>query len=388
MWLEGSSGYHFYTMSGLWPLAEAARNCGLDLYNAKFRAMFDGPLNLSMPNLTLPNFNDSGTVALHGQSDLYELAFARFRNNAYLPLLKDSERHGRLALLFGVTALPPSGPLATAGSRNSPASGYAILQQGTNSDATWLCLKYGPHGGGHGHPDKNSFVLYARGKIVATDAGTHAYGSSLHRDWDKTTLAHNTLVVDETSQAPATGKCLAFGTERGVDYAITDAGPIYKGIKFTRSAAMLTPGIVVFADQIDADAPRTFDIAYHSIGVWEMPDSSSSGANSVSSPSPLEERAGERRPFAHSSPNSMPVEGQGEGSVSSTSGNPKGIASSSPRLRGWPVRHGPSYLGVGASGTYNPERVAPCSSNSGASQPNWRRGPRERLKLALPLKQT
>jgi hypothetical protein len=299
MWLEGSSGYHFYTMSGLWPLAEAARNCGIDLYDAKFRAMFDGPLNLAMPNLTLPNFNDSGTVALQGQSDLYELGFARFHNRAYLPLLTASERSGRLALLFGSAALPPGAPLATAGSRNSTSSGYAILQQGTNADATWLCLKYGPHGGGHGHPDKNSFVLYARGKIVATDAGTHAYGSSLHRDWDKTTLAHNTLVVDETSQAPATGKCIAFGTERGVDYAITDAGPIYKGIRFTRSAAMLAPEIVVFADQIDADAPHTLDLAYHSIGVWEIPESSSPGADSVQRPplpSPLLQRRG-RRPW-------------------------------------------------------------------------------------------
>src|ERR1043166_60246 len=274
MWLEGSSGYHFYTMSGLWPLAEAARNCGVNLYTPKFRAMFDGPLNLAMPNLTLPNFNDSGLVALRGQSDLYELALARYHNNAYVPLLKDSERRGRLALLFGLTELPLADPLATTGSRNSPESGYAILQQGTNTDATWLCVKYGPHGGGHGHPDKNSFVLYSRGKIVATDAGTHAYGSPLHRDWDKTTLAHNTLVVDQGSQASATGECVAFGTDHGVDYAITDAGPIYKGVKFTRSAAMLTPEILVFVAQFEADAPHTLDLAYHSIGIWDIPGSS------------------------------------------------------------------------------------------------------------------
>ena len=62
--------------------------------------------------------------------------------------------------------------------------------------ATWLCLKYGPHGGGHGHPDKNNFVLYARGKVLFPDPGTRPYGSPLHNGWDKITLAHNTLVVD------------------------------------------------------------------------------------------------------------------------------------------------------------------------------------------------
>src|SRR6185436_7949190 len=70
------------------------------------------------------------------------------------------------------------------------------------------------------------------------------------------------------SQASATGKCLAFGSDRGVDYAITEAGPIYKGVRFTRTVAMLTPQIVLFLDQIEAEAPHTFDLAWHQIGEW------------------------------------------------------------------------------------------------------------------------
>jgi hypothetical protein len=180
-------------------------------------------------------------------------------------------------LLYGATEPGSSAPshAAAAGdagysaSHNSPASSYAILQRGDGPDATWLCLKYGPHGGGHGHPDKNTFILYSQGQIVATDAGTHAYGSPLHRDWDKTTLAHNTLIAHETSQDPATGKCLAFGTEHDVDYCITDAGPIYKGVTFIRTAALLTPRLILFVDQVQADAPHTFDLAYHQIIQWE-----------------------------------------------------------------------------------------------------------------------
>jgi hypothetical protein len=271
MWLEGSSGYHFFTIAGLWPLAEAARNCGLDLYGPKFQSMFDGPLSLAMPNFTLPDFNDSGTVPLQNQADAYELAFARFGNPAYTPLLKNSDRHGRLALLFGGPNLPAHALAAASGSRNSPASGYSILQRGEGQDATWLCLKYGPHGGGHGHPDKNTFILYARGQIIGTDAGTHAYGSALHRDWDKTTLAHNTLVVDRASQQQATGKVLAFGKQNGIDYSMTDAGPIYPGVSFIRTAALLTPELVVFVDQIQADAPHTYDLAYHQRGQWSDP---------------------------------------------------------------------------------------------------------------------
>jgi hypothetical protein len=269
MWTEGSSGYHFFTIAGLWPLAEAARHGGIDLDSAKFRSMFDGPLALAMPDLVLPNFNDSGPVPLQAQADLYELAFAHYGVPAYAPLLARSARRGQLALLYGATNLPAASHIPDLGSRNSSASGYAVLQQGPATNPTWLCLKYGPHGGGHGHPDKNHFILYAQGQVVAPDGGTHAYGSPLHAAWDKATLAHNTLVVDQASQKPATGRCLAFGSERGVDFCVIDAGPIYPGVRFIRTAAMLTPSLVVFVDQVQADAPHTFDLAYHQMGTWE-----------------------------------------------------------------------------------------------------------------------
>lgn len=268
MWTEGSSGYHFFTIAGLWPLAEAARNCGIDLYDEKFCAMFEGPLALTMPNLVLPNFNDSGTVPLRNEADMYELAYARFGKNEFTRLISGSKRSGRLALLFGVEQLPSVHAGTAGGSHNLPGSGYAILQKGQGEQATWLCVKYGPHGGGHGHPDKNSFVLYSRGQVVATDAGTHPYGSALHRDWDKTTVAHNTLVMDEMSQAPAPGISLAFGSDHGIEYSMTDAGKIYPGVTFVRTVAMIDHDLVVFVDQIEATTPHTFDLAYHQSGKW------------------------------------------------------------------------------------------------------------------------
>jgi hypothetical protein len=266
-WLEGSTGYHFFAMDGMWPLMEAARNCGTDLYGPQFKSLFDGPVSLTMPNLSLPNFNDSGISPLESHAEIYELAFARYHDPAYAALL--TSRSSRMALLFGSTTLPRGNVRTPSASRNLTGPGYAILQRGADTNATWLALKYGPHGGGHGHPDKNSFILYARGDVVAPDVGTHAYGSPLHYGWDKTTLAHNTLVVDGKSQEPAQGKCLAFGSEGGVDFSVTDAGPIYRGVRFIRSVATLTPNLIVFVDQVEADALHTFDLAYHQIGTWE-----------------------------------------------------------------------------------------------------------------------
>ena len=50
VWGEASLGYHQYTLSALWPLAEGARHHGIDLYsNAHYRGLFDGPITMAFP---------------------------------------------------------------------------------------------------------------------------------------------------------------------------------------------------------------------------------------------------------------------------------------------------------------------------------------------------
>jgi len=261
VWFEGAWGYHFYTLDAVWALVEAARNCGIDLYGDPLRRMFEAPIRLAMPNLKLPAFNDSGEIDI--RNELYELALARYRE----PLLVNgvpAARTSQMALWFGEDQLPAADSAAT-GSRNFEASGYAILERGTGRDATWLCLKYGPAGGGHGHPDKNNFILYSRGEVLFPDPGTRPYGSNLHGEWDRVTLAHNTLVVDGVSQTPATGRILAFGP----NFAMTDAGPVYRGVRFVRTVVLLDEKHVVFVDQVQSDAPHTYDLAFHLAGKWD-----------------------------------------------------------------------------------------------------------------------
>ena len=265
VWFEGSWGYHDYTLSAVWALVEAARNCDLDLYGEPLKKMFEAPIQLAMPNLMLPAFNDSAEGAVG--NDLYELAYARYHDPLYLAALAGSNRRNDYALWFGEVTLPPN-QAASLSSRNSTASGYAILQRGDGAQATWLCLKYGPHGGGHGHYDKNNFILYAKGAVLFPDPGTRPYGSPLHLGWDKITLAHNTLVVDGASQAEATGKSLAFGTDGGADYAMTDAGPIYPGVRFVRTAVLLGQNLIAFIDHVTADKPHDYDLATHYLGKW------------------------------------------------------------------------------------------------------------------------
>jgi hypothetical protein len=276
-WYEGAWGYHFYTMMATLPLAEAGERCGLGLYaytadGRCLRGLFDGPLDLAMPNLTLPAFNDSGQANVRGQARLYELALARYGDPRYATVINPQKRGGIEALFTGVEPLPEP-PAQARGSRNFQESGYAILEHGNGDNAAWVCLKYGPHGGGHGHPDKLNVSLYAHGLLLGLDPGTAAYGVPIQKEWFRTTLAHNTLTVDETCQKPAEGKCLAFGTDpaQGLSAALAEAGDIYPGVTYRRAVGLFGEDLVLLVDLIEAESERTFDLAWHNAGTWTEP---------------------------------------------------------------------------------------------------------------------
>ena len=261
-WWEGAWGYHFYTLSALWPLAEAGRNCNIELLEPELKKMFDAPLVFAMPDLVLPNFNDSSLVPLTKESAIYEWAYARFGDADYARVISMGDRQNNLALCFGVADLP-KGKKKSDGSSNHEASGYAMLQNAN----TWLGLKYGPDGGGHGHFDKLHFILYRDGNIVMPDPGTTRYGTPLHNSWYRTSIAHNTLVVDERRQNAAEGKSLAFGGGE-TPFIMADAGNIAPGVKFVRTTALLDPDLIVVIDDVQSDQPHLLDLAIHVDGEW------------------------------------------------------------------------------------------------------------------------
>lgn len=266
-WWEGAWGYHFYTMDAVWPLVEAAKHKGMDLYGNPLKRMFDGPVRFATPGMKLPAFNDSHEVDVLARGDLYELGYARYGNDQYLEVLTHSDRQNNQALWFGASHLPPA-PKRIFASTNYPRSGYAILSRGQNADATWLCFKYGPHGGGHGHPDKLNFVLAAHNEMIGMDPGTCKYGLPVRPGWYKTTFSHNVLIVDETEQASAEGKFRLFERVDEVDCCIAEAGPIYEGVRHLRLVALVDENTIVFVGRVLCDEPRLLDIAYHHRGSW------------------------------------------------------------------------------------------------------------------------
>ena len=272
-WYEGDWVYHFYTVSALLPLLEAGERCGLGLYafekdGRSCRQLFSGPLDLAMPNLLLPAFNDSGTVNLKGQARSYECALACYADPRFAEVI-GGDRRNLEAFLVGVESLPAP-PADAGGSRNFMAAGYAILEHGVGDGAAWLCLKYGPHGGGHGHDDKLNLLAYRRGVVLGIDPGTAAYGVPIQKEWFRATIAHNAITIDERNQTPAEGRCLAFGTDSAakLSAALADAGRIYQGVVCRRAVALCGEHLVLFLDVVEAEAEHTIDSAWHNAGTW------------------------------------------------------------------------------------------------------------------------
>jgi hypothetical protein len=278
-WIEGAWGYQFYAMRPLTATAEMAKRHGMDLWKQEpaLTTMFFSPLGVMLPDGMLPAFNDSEEVRLYNNASLYELAYENTHDPRLLAVLDNAPRASKEALLFGVATLPK----AEASLLNSavfPDAGYAMLRAKKNDLS--IILKFGPHGGGHGHYDKLGEIVYAEGRTQAVDPGTQLYGMALHKEWDQMSVAHNTLTADELRQDQATGKLIAWKDEDGYAAVTANAGPVYKFADLTRSI-LVTDEYALQVDRTHSTDGKAhvFDFNYHNFGeqTMQLPTVSYSG---------------------------------------------------------------------------------------------------------------
>lgn len=266
-WYEGSWGYHFFALDALTKTALMAERAGVDLFaNPSLRNMYSAPVGFAMPDLTLPSFNDSGQVNLAGQREVYEVATARFPD-ALVNLPLANARRGEAALFWGPNELPSVHAYQPASLVLNDA-GYVVLRAGALDAAHYLALDFGPHGEWHGHFDKLGFVSFARGTVMGLDPGTQSYAAPTHDTWDKTTVAHNTLVVDESVQAEATGHLIRAVLLPDVGFARADAGDVHPGVaRVVREMALVPEYALDVVQGIGLDGNvHKYDLIYHNGG--------------------------------------------------------------------------------------------------------------------------
>ena len=168
--------------------------------------------------------------------------------------------------------------------------GLGILRMGQGRDESMLLMKYGVHGGGHGHFDKLHFIFFDQGREAINDYGFSRwinvepkYGGRYlpeNESYAMQTIAHNTVTVDGLTQnlgdedaAEATSGTRHFfegeGTQAKAMSARADAQ--YEGVKMQRTMLLIRHEslpwpVVVDLFRLESDEMRQYDFPLHYSG--------------------------------------------------------------------------------------------------------------------------
>ncbi|MCX7803982.1 MAG: heparinase II/III family protein [Planctomycetota bacterium] len=235
-WFEGSPHYHFYTLDALMEYVLAARAAGRPLVLPdRIRLMFESPLQMLLPDRTLPLLNDGhGSHPLVSRARNYEMAwyFLGGVEGVLSTIYREcgAKRTAVQAFLYGPDEIPDAEfhlkSLAVV-------DGVAVARR----KGMVGLVKATPFGGGHDHPDKPGLYLFRENSALkAADIGTPSYGSPMHREFYRTTAAHNTMMVDGNDQKLAPAK-IALAREYP-EYAAVQAvaDQAYDGVTIRRTA--------------------------------------------------------------------------------------------------------------------------------------------------------
>ena len=277
MWSEGAMGYQFMALEALVTYAEVCWHHGIDFYryrDAALKRLFDSPLRYVYPNLKTPAIHDSGYGSIIGrEAFLYEFAYRRYRDGKYLLVLDQAGTHldaqfqkFPVSVLYDRAAGEASEAVEWK-SVNFFGVGYGILRNTTPRGTTSLLLDYGPNRS-HGHPDKLNVDLWAFGDRLVPDPGSVWYEDPLYQRWYHTTVAHNTLCVDELEQAPCGADAIVFapGDTLGMQRARTNQA--YAGVMMDR-AVFLTPDYLADLFGAFGRVARKMDLCWHVRGQLE-----------------------------------------------------------------------------------------------------------------------
>lgn len=245
------------------------------------------PLNDAMPDKSLRT------------EELYQGVAIGYAASGDAGLLGIAEWQGKVALTpqgFAVArdlAAGKARPFAFASTllRDGPEGkdgALAILRSGPEEKAQVIVAKNTAQGMGHGHFDKLNWLLYDNGNAIVTDYGAARFLNIEAKDggrylpennsWAQQTIAHNTLVANETSHfetklKPAEAvspKQLAFKGDGPARYNIGEMAGAYPGVTFRRALVQLEvekgSPLVLDLLTVKGAAKATYDLPLHFAG--------------------------------------------------------------------------------------------------------------------------
>ncbi|SDJ78729.1 Alginate lyase [Pedobacter sp. ok626] len=163
--------------------------------------------------------------------------------------------------------------------------GLGILRYGNNDDQQTLLIKAASQGMGHGHFDRLNLLYYDNGVEVFPDYGSARFinieskkgGDYLpeNKSWAKQTVAHNTLVVDQTSNYKGNPdvaqktypEVLYFKNDKNLQVISAAERDAYPGVQMIRTSALLkvaelSKPLVIDVFQTLSDKPHQYDLPF------------------------------------------------------------------------------------------------------------------------------
>ena len=268
------------------------------LHNAYYAAV-----STAFPNGVFPPVNDaSQTMDVAAPEVILANALAYERYGADTRLLGVARFQGRVALNgaglllardYEALPAPPDMNWSSVEFRDGhdgTGGGLGILRTGRGENESMLLMKYGVHGGGHGHYDKLHFIYFDQGRQVISDYGFGRWinvepkfgGRYLPENdtYAMQTIAHNTVVVDGQSQHLGNEKAAeaASGEQHFFAGGSVEAQAMsararghFDGVDMQRTMllvehASLSHPLVVDLFRVTSDSPHQYDFPLHYSG--------------------------------------------------------------------------------------------------------------------------
>lgn len=244
LWYEGTIAYHFYALQAIEKTLDSARAVGLDFAdNKRLKSLWLGPAQLAYPNGQLPVFHDSDPANIERYTGFYKWAGDYFHDPQLLNLATQRQLQ----------------------SADLPGIGVVALRRGAGTNAVCAMVDYGQHGGSHGHPDKLNLVLYALGREYVLDPGRITYSVPEYKTWCRTTVAHNTVVLDQQDQEATTGELWYFKDSEKFSAALCATDGAYPGNQLRRFL-VLTDTMLVDVFTVTGKGKKEIDWLLHCRG--------------------------------------------------------------------------------------------------------------------------
>ncbi|MSS71508.1 MAG: hypothetical protein EXS64_08455 [Candidatus Latescibacteria bacterium] len=268
-WFEGTTFYHFYSICPMVAVYELMRADGglTPEVRERFEKLFEAPVRMCDPDLRLPCLGDLGAPGARSLAiyrHVYEYAAGQLNPDLFGPALRaiydtGAPRNSLSALAYGPDEV--SAKRLSQRSTVLPVSGIGVFRGKTPEGPFYLLFRSGQHGAGHDHADRLTVDLRALGEVIAPDLGTAGYAVKDAHAYYRSTLAHNTLMVDEQDQGKASRARLNFRAKGAVG-VVEDA---YEGVRLERRVGFAPP-VVQIEDRCTSQEAHRYGWVFHARG--------------------------------------------------------------------------------------------------------------------------